>query len=99
MRSIVFLLSILMVSYVLSDICGGTGEKADDCKKLDAGTGNYCCLTTVAKVKTCLPYNKENYDKIPDIVDAGKKADDSYSIDCGCSYLSISLLGLLLFLI
>ena len=106
MRSIVFLLSILMVSYVFNSSCEGVNkDSGDDCKKLDTETkSNHCCLE-ISKFggttnKECVEISNELYEKIGEYLDTTRKGLASgyeYDIDCGCSYLSISLLSLLLF--
>ena len=108
MKSVVFLISILLVSYVLNKGCNlAEGSKVDDCKNLDTIVeDSHCCLLESSaggqSAKICTEVLKKDYDNIKDYV---KKLEDQvnnavdYDIDCGCSYLSISLLGLLLFLI
>lgn len=107
MKNIVLLISILLVSFVLNKYCGGTASKFDDCKDLEKVEGiSHCCFVEAEyngeEAKMCVPLTKAEYDNIGDYV---KKATENapsgydYDIDCGSSYLYISLLGLLLFLI
>ena len=108
MKSIVFLIFLLMVSYVLNDYCSGLAQKTEDCTKLEKYTykDGYCCLEEVEaagqSVKTCVEISKDDYNNIKDYVSRAEKLLNNavdYDIDCGSSYLSMSLLGLLLFLI
>ena len=108
MKSIVFLILILLVSYVLNTDCSLTqGSKVDDCKNLKTYyDDSHCCLLKSSaagqSAKVCTEVIKKDYDNIKDYI---KKLEETvnnavdYDVDCGCSYLSISLLGLLLFLI
>ena len=94
---------------------GKDATKYDDCKNLQkSDPSNYCCFVeseyTVGdkeeKHKGCLEITKKDYDNIKDYVkeiksEAEKSGvkDISYDIDCSCSYLTISLLGLIILLI
>ena len=107
MKSIVFLIFILMVSYALNEDCSGaTKDSGDDCKKLKTIlTDSHCCLF-ISKYsgvtsKVCSEVPDQSYKDIEKYLDEYKKQWSGYEvdIDCGCSYLSMSLLGLLLFLI
>ncbi len=107
MKSIVFLIFILMVSYVLNEDCtGAVKESGEDCKKLKTlKSDGHCCLYiskySGATSKICSEIPDASYKEIDKYLDEYKKNWNGYEIDidCGCSYLSIGLLGLLLFLI
>ena len=108
MKSIVFLIFILMVSYALNEDChGAKKDSGDDCKKLKTtASDGHCCLYTTkysgSTNKVCYELPDASYKEIGKYLDEYKKSIGNgyeFDIDCGCSYLSISLLGLLLFLI
>ncbi len=115
MKSLVLLISIEMVSFVLNDSSGGKASKYDDCKnlKLEEST-NHCCFAEFEatidgkeeKGKECVEITQKEYENIKDYVNEilsyGEKKgakDYSYDIDCSCSYLTKSLLGLIILLI
>ena len=79
------------------------------------GSGNHCCYYKTKgkdengktqEYKTCLEITDEQYDKIDDYIDyleeiaekEGNKIDD-LDIDCNSSFLTNSLLGIILFLL
>ena len=115
MKSLILLISIIMVSFVLNDGCSGTASKYDDCKgKKTSDSTAYCCYvesegTVLGKKKTskeCEELSKAEYDNIKDYVKTQKQLAETFGakdvdmdIDCESSYLKICLLSLIIFLI
>ena len=79
----------------ITSLCvNGTATKVDECKgkELDqsekTGGVDTCCFFVNKVGKGCAAFEKA---KVLELVKAGKKTDDSYSIDCASNWLSLSL--------
>ena len=96
------------------DCYGASASSAKDCKDLKlSGSGNHCCYSEAKyeingkteKQKICVELTDEEYNNIDDYIDASKEAAKTYikvkdlSVDCNSSFLTNSLLGIILFLL
>jgi hypothetical protein len=95
------------------DCEGASASSAKDCKDLKlSGSGNHCCYSEgkyeyngkTEKVKICVELTDEEYNNIDDYIDASKEANTIFKIkdldvDCNSSFLTNSLLGIILFLL
>ena len=83
MKIITFIISILLVSFIISEDCEKEGVSSQkDCKDLTVSKdGNHCCFIkskytkdgNTEESKDCGEYTKEEYDKMKDYVDEAKK--------------------------
>ena len=112
MKALYSLLIVLLISECFSVPCyDGDSEvndpsikEASDCHNRELvpeGLFYRCCYAegTYKKktAKICVPVDKETYDDIENYVKEQKnKGYDSFSIDCGSSYIVISLLSIIL---
>ena len=113
MKALYLILFALLLSLYTCEECYKIEpEKAANCNdnKVDDG---YCCYVS-SKTKhkkngsvhedySCVALTKEQYNKINEMIDNGKKAAEqgdwevsSYKIDCGSNYIIYSLLSLIL---
>ena len=92
-----------------------SASSSDDCKDLKvSGDGNHCCYLYVkgeyegktSESESCIELTKEEYDNIDDYIDKAKDNAEKaggkykkYEIDCYSSFLTNSLLGIILFLL
>ena len=92
-----------------------SASSSDDCKDLKvSGDGNHCCYLYVkgeyegktSESESCIEITKEEYDNIDDYIDKAKDNAEKYGgkykkyeIDCNSSFLTNSLLGIILFLL
>ena len=91
MKIITFIISILLVSFIISESCNKEGVSSQkDCKDLTVSKdGNHCCfgkskLTKDGKTeeyKACEEVTKEMYDNIKKYIDDAKKEmeDEGYT--------------------
>ena len=101
MKIITFIISILLVSFIISEDCDkeeGVSSKKD-CKGLTVSKdGNYCCFVKskytedgkTEDFKGCGEYTKEEYDNMEKFVDQLKKkakddGDTDYSLSIDCA--------------
>ena len=94
---------------------GVSASSSKDCKNLNVSDGFHCCYYKVKgedekgktqESKTCMLITDEQYDKIDDYIDYleeiaekdGGKIKD-LDLDCNSSFLTNSLLGIILFLL
>ena len=90
-------------------------SSSKDCKDLKVSDGYHCCFYKAKgedekgetqEAKFCMPITDEQYDKIDDYIDYleeiaekdGGKIKD-LDLDCNSSFLTNSLLGIILFLL
>ena len=115
MRFIKLLVSIIVISFVLNIDCDGDGSNYKDCKdrKVEASTSRCCFLTTKytflgEKVteKGCEEVTKHEYENINDYITTAKEIvkglgakDVDLKVDCNSSYLTLSILGLIMLLL
>ena len=94
---------------------GVSASSSKDCKKLNVSeSGNHCCYYKgkveyngkTDEQKTCIELTDEEYNNIDDYIDDGKDAVKELGgkvkdldIDCNSSFLTNSLLGIILFLL
>ena len=101
MKIFTFIISILLVSFIISENCdkeeGVSSQK--DCKDLTVSKdGNHCCFVKstytedgkTEDFKGCEEYTKEVYDIMKDYVDEAKKkakdaGDKDYSLSIDCA--------------
>ena len=96
------------------DCTGASASSAKDCKDLKVEDGNHCCyykikgevLGTKLDNEFCIEITDTQYDNIDDYIDESKdetkKSGGKISelkIDCNSSFLTNSLLGIILFLL
>jgi len=96
------------------DCNGASASSAKDCKDLKlSGSGNHCCYSEAKveyngkteKLKNCVELTDEEYNNIDDYIDTSKdEAKTLFNIkdlevDCNSSFLTNSLLGIILFLL
>ncbi len=114
MKSTLFIVSLLIISYINCDhdSCGeNKASSYDDCKnKKLGGDYKYCCYIKFedkdGETNTCIPLKKDDYDKIDDYIDKLEKEskDEGYNgsvkdLDCKSHYLELCLLSMLFILL
>ena len=113
MKLLTFIISILLLSYIITEDCEDhDAKKYSDCKDLTLHTGyKYCCYAKVeqkidGEKKTgefCTELKQDNYDNIKDYIKEWEKDADVKievkKIDCHSVYLTGSILSLLLLLL
>ena len=101
------ILLVLQFNFVTND-CGGSGSKVEDCQSKTLGTGEYkCCFWEGewdgGSGSGCGPLTKDQYDNIDDYIDKEEENagldDYELDIDCSSNYLLISLLSLILLIL
>ena len=114
MKLLTFIISILLLSYIITDDCEGhSAKKHSDCKDLTLHTDyKYCCYAKVEQKKDgekkteegCTELKQDEYDKIKDYIkDWEERGKDNEikvkKLDCHSVYLTGSILSLLLLLL
>ena len=105
------LLIFINFIYSDKSYCDGTKQiptnpsKAEDCNAFDHD-GGHCCLVKAKGKNYCSGFGPNEYKAIPEMVKLSKKCYDDngdgcvefkdYSIECKSSFLTFSLLGLIL---
>ncbi len=95
--------------------CDGSGKNAKDCKKRTVtNSTDHCCYTTISlnimgvkeSDKGCDEITKDEYNDIKKYINEVKgvleeygATDIKFTVDCSSSYLILSILGLIIFLI
>ena len=112
MKLLTFIISILLLSYIITDDCEGhSAKKHSDCKDLTLHTDyKYCCYAKYEikegdkkTVEGCTELTQNNYDNIKDYIKEWEK-DPEFEVkvkklDCHSVYLTGSILSLLLLLL
>ncbi len=115
MKPIILLVFIIVISLVFNAECDGSGSSVNDCKKRTVTKStDHCCYSSSSYTymgvkeseKGCVEVPKNEYENIKKYIDTAISVIEAFggkdvklSVDCSSSYLILSILGLVIFLL